>query len=133
MKKDIWNDRPHSNVKKFLKLNVPPENAVDIGCGNGRDTIALLEDGWNVLGIDKENVETIIREQLTLDESERFTFINCLFANMKLPKSTLIIANFSLPFAKIEYFYLVWNKIKNAILKDGYFVGNFLGEKRFMV
>ena len=42
---------------------------------------------------------------------------------------TLIIANFSLPFAKIEYFYLVWNKIKNAILKDGYFVGNFLGEK----
>lgn len=46
---------------------------------------------------------------------------------MNLPKANLIVANFSLPFSKKEYFNLIWNEINNSLLKGGYFVGNFFG------
>ncbi|MEJ1932020.1 class I SAM-dependent methyltransferase [Nostoc sp. NIES-2111] len=29
-----------------------PRFAVDLGCGDGRDTVELLRRGWRVLGID---------------------------------------------------------------------------------
>ena len=48
------NYNAHKNVTDFLSLNVLPSNAIDLGCGAGRDTIALIKKGWNVLAIDKE-------------------------------------------------------------------------------
>ena len=115
------NTKPHLNVLKFLELNLPPQNAIDLGCGAGRDTIALLKNNWNVLSIDKENTEDIIKEQLTDKEQERFKFLNTLFGNAILPKTNLVIANFCLPFSKKEHFRAIWNKIDNAILKDRIF------------
>ncbi len=35
------NMKTHLNVVKFLNLNLLPQNAIDLGCGAGRDTIAL--------------------------------------------------------------------------------------------
>ena len=33
------------------------------------------ESGYNVLGIDKENTEELIRNKLTIDENKNFAFI----------------------------------------------------------
>lgn len=121
--------KPHKNIIKFLDMHVKPGKAIDLGCGAGRDTIALLKSNWNVLAIDKENTEYIIREQLSKEEQERFTFHKSIFGTMELPNSNLIVANFSLPFAKEKYLDLIWNKINNSLLSDGYFVGNFFGKK----
>lgn len=30
-------------LKKFIKLNVEPGNAVELGCGAGRDTLCLIK------------------------------------------------------------------------------------------
>ena len=122
------NSRPHANVVNFLKLNIDPTTAIDLGCGAGRDTIALLKYNWNVLAIDKEDTEAIIKEQLTKEEQRRFKFLETVFGKMNLPKANLIVANFSLPFSKKEYFNFIWNKINNSLLKGGYFVGNFFGK-----
>lgn len=123
------NSKPHANVVSFLKLNIYPATAIDLGCGAGRDTIALLKYNWNVLAIDKEDTEAIINEQLSKEEQRRFKFLKSVFGEMNLPKANLIVANFSLPFSKKEYFNLIWNKINNSLLKGGYFVGNFFGRK----
>lgn len=123
------NVKAHENVIAFLNLNVEPNIAIDIGCGAGRDTIALLKHNWNVLAIDKEDTEHIIKEQLTEEEKERFSFYKSVFGEMNLPKTNLVVANFSLPFAKKEYFDLIWNKINNSLLRGGFFVGNFFGKK----
>ena len=64
------NAKPHLNVLNFLNFNVLPGKAVDLGCGAGRDTIELLKNNWKVLSIDKEDTESIIREQLNQKESE---------------------------------------------------------------
>ena len=84
------NAEPNYIVKEFIKLNVRPGNAVELGCGAGRDTVYLIKNGWNVLAIDKENVKSRIVENKN-------------------------------DFEKL------WNKIRNSILNDGYFVGNFFG------
>lgn len=120
---------PNNNIVKFLNLNIEPKIAIDLGCGAGRDTIALLKHKWEVLAIDTENTEGTIREQLSKEEQKRFTFQKSTFGAMNLPGSNLIVANFSLPFAKIDYWDLIWNKINNSLLSGGYFVGNFFGKK----
>ena len=44
------------NIKSFMKLNVEPGIAIDIGCGAGRDTAFLIKNNWKVVAIDKEDV-----------------------------------------------------------------------------
>jgi len=126
------NTKPHSNLIKFLNLNLPPQKAIDLGCGAGRDTIALLKNNWEVLAIDKEDTESIIKEQLTVQELKKFKFSNSVFGQMNLPKVNLIVANFSLPFAKKEYFNLIWDKINNSIINNRLLCREFFWKKRFV-
>ena len=121
------NSSPHLNVINFLNLNVPPQKAIDLGCGTGRDTI-----DWNVLSIDREDTESIIKHQLTNKELKNFRFKKCLFGKMKLPKVNLIVANFSLPFSKKEFFSNIWENITNSILHERVFCWKFFWKKRYM-
>ena len=91
--------------------------------------IELIKNKWHVLSIDKENNEKLIREQLSNEEQDKFEFYQSLFGSMILPKCKLIVANFSLPFTKVEFFKETWNKIESSLLDEGYFVGNFFGKK----
>lgn len=34
---------PHPIVEEFVKMNITPQNAIDFGCGAGRDTIYLIK------------------------------------------------------------------------------------------
>ncbi len=123
------NEMPNYTVKKFIELNVEPGNAVELGCGAGRDTVYLIRNGWNVLAIDREDVETRIVSKLLVEELEQFEFFKQRFEAIKLENSNLVVANFSLPFCNKNNFKELWDKINHSILKDGYFVGNFLGDK----
>lgn len=118
---------PNYTVKKFIKLNVEPGNAVELGCGAGRDTVCLIKNGWNVLAIDRENIESRIAAKLSEEELKQFKFLKQKFEYIELEKNNLVVANFSLPFCNKNNFKELWNKINDSILKDGYFVGNFFG------
>lgn len=122
------NMEPTYTVKKFLKLNIEPGNAIELGCGAGRDTVRLIKKGWNVLAIDKEDVESRIITRLSKEEQKKFKFSNQKFESIKLEKNNLVVANFSLPYCNKNNFKELWDKIDESILKDGYFAGNFFGE-----
>ena len=122
------NYNAHKNVTDFLSLNVLPSNAIDLGSGAGRDTIALIKKGWNVLAIDKEDTEEIIRKHLTDEEQKKMKFLNAKFGRMDIPKTKLIVANYSLSFSKRELFNEIWKKIDDSIIKGGYFVGTLFGK-----
>lgn len=92
------NAEPNYIVKEFIKLNVRPGNAVELGCGAGRDTVYLIKNGWNVLAIDKENVKSRIVEKLSKDELKKFKFSKQKFECIELEKNDLIVSNFSLSF-----------------------------------
>ena len=126
------NVQPHLNVQKFLDYKLPPHKAIDIGCGAGRDTVALIKNNWEVLAIDKENTEHIIKESLNEQEQKRLKFMNCTFGDMELPRANLVVANFSLPFSRRVYFNLIWKKINNAIIDKRILCWKFFWKKRFL-
>lgn len=118
---------PNYTVKKFIELNIKTGNAVELGCGAGRDTVCLIKNGWNVLAIDRENVESRIVAKLSEEELKQFKFSKQKFEYIELEKNNLVVSNFSLPFCNKNNFTELWNKINDSILKEGYFVGNFFG------
>ena len=118
---------PNYITQKFIKLKIKPTNAIELGCGAGRDTEYLIKNGWEVLAIDKEDVKSIITSRLSKEEQKNFKFSKQEFENIQLEKTNLIVANFSLPFCNQKQFEKLWNKINESILKNGYFVGNFFG------
>ncbi len=109
---------PHQIVKKFMKMNIKPKKAIDLGCGAGRDTIYLIKNGWNVLAIDRENTKELISSKLDSKELQRFKFQCQDFESIKLNKNSLLVANFSIPFCNKNYFEKFWNEISNSILKE---------------
>ena len=80
------NAEPNYTVKEFIKLNVRPGNAVELGCGAVRDTVYLIKNGWNVLAIDKENVQSRIVEKLSKDKLKKFKFSKQKFECIELEK-----------------------------------------------
>lgn len=118
---------PNYTVKKFIELNIKTGNTVELGCGAGRDTVCLIKNGWNVLAIDRENVESRIVAKLSEEELKQFKFSKQKFEYIELEKNNLVVSNFSLPFCNKNNFTELWNKINDSILKEGYFVGNFFG------
>ena len=111
-------DLPHKNVKKFIEIESNAGNAIDLGCGAGRDTIYLIKNGWNVLAIDREDVDNRIKKRLKQEELDRFEFQRQDFENVVLPENNLLVANFSLPFCNKDKFNELWNKVEKSILPN---------------
>ena len=67
---EFYNDNyfPRPIVKKFVQMKIEPKKAIELGCGGGRDTIFLIKSDWEVLSIDKENMEEVITDKLDNDE-----------------------------------------------------------------
>ena len=131
--KNTKNEMPHDNVKKIIEIENKKGNAIDLGCGAGRDTIFLIKNNWNVTAIDRENTKDMIESKLTIEELKRLKFICQDFENIKLDKSDLVVTNFSIPFCNKKYFNELWNKIVNSINTSRIFCWKLFRVKRFMV
>lgn len=119
---------PRNNVRYFVEsIKTNNKNAIELGCGAGNDSVYLIKNGWNVLAIDKEDVEERIKKRLNVEELKRFTFQKQCFESLELKECNLIVANYCLSFCSSNKFQELWNKVNNSILKGGYFVGNFFG------
>ena len=115
--KNTKNALPHKNVQKVLEMDIIPGNAIELGCGAGRDTIYLIKNGWNVLAIDKEETKGLIEEKLNENELGKLRFSLQNFQNVKLENNSLLVSNFSIPFCGKKYFKEFWNKIEESIEK----------------
>lgn len=130
--KNTENALPNTIIRKFIEMKIKPSNAIDLGCGAGRDTIYLIKNGWDVLSIDKEDTGESVSSKLNEEEIKRFRFVRQDFENIELEKNNLLVANFSIPFCKKDCFNELWNKITNSILKERILCGKFFWIKRFM-
>ncbi|MBI1879425.1 MAG: class I SAM-dependent methyltransferase [Chloroflexi bacterium] len=104
--------------------------AVDLGCGAGRDTFALLTGGWRVLAIDQQP-EAIERIQAGVPSGQKARLQTqvAAFEEVVLPPADLVNATFSLPFCAPQHFARFWNQIITSIRPGGRFAGQFFGER----
>ena len=115
-------DKPRNNVQYFInEIQNKPGKAIELGCGAGNDTTYLIKNNWNVIAIDREDVEERIAKRLSIEEIRKFTFQKQDFETLRLEENNLIVANYSLPFCEKDKFEKLWNEIKRSILPDRIF------------
>jgi SAM-dependent methyltransferase len=104
--------------------------AVDLGCGEGTDTLALLDRGWSVLAIDTEPAGLAsLRTRIPAACSGCIRIECASFADAALPPAHLIHAGFSLPFCPPHQFPAVWAQIRRALAHGAIFAGQFFGTR----
>ncbi|ACA20325.1 Methyltransferase type 11 [Methylobacterium sp. 4-46] len=103
--------------------------AIDLGCGAGQDSLALLRRGWTVVAIDASaRAGEAVRAAVEPRHAARFRFVRARFEAAALPAgAALVNASFSLPFCAREHFPRVWAGIEAALAPDGWFAGHFFG------
>ncbi|PYF74323.1 methyltransferase domain-containing protein [Pedobacter nutrimenti] len=100
--------------------------AADLGCGSGIDTLAMLEKGWKVLAIDKDEASL---ENLKTTKSALLETQLQSFEKLNLPQLDLINASMSLPFCDPLHFNACWQSIRLSLKTQGFFCGHFFGPK----
>ena len=117
----------------FLPDSAPHDRAligIDLGCGDGTETLALLMHGWTVTAVDSAP-EAIARLQALVppkDEPRLTTFV-ASFHKLELPDAEFVYAGLSLPFCSPPEFAEAWRRITNALRPEGIFAGHFFGPR----
>jgi len=116
-----------------------PPLAIDLGCGEGRDTAELLRRNWRVLAIDGHELaiklvtqRPDIRELFAEhpDRAHHLEARQILLEDIeRLPHCDLLNTSFTLPFCNPEHFDKLWATITAAIKPGGRFAGQLFGDR----
>lgn len=114
-----------------LPPGASPRCAIDLACGSGRDSLALLRAGWRVLALDgePEGVRRLLAntppEHATRLAARRQTFRQFVAAAHK--PVDLLNCSAGLAFCPPDEFPALWGAIVAAIRPGGRFAGQFFG------
>ncbi|NVN62648.1 methyltransferase domain-containing protein [Pseudomonas putida] len=128
-------DRPASSLLHtaigLASTQTNSRKAVDLGCGSGNETRALLQAGWDVLAIDREPAAIEMVHAIGLDHpAAKLETATQWFESIEaLPPSSLIHAGMALPFCHPDHFEKFWSVVTSALLPGGVFVGQLFGDK----
>jgi len=107
--------------------------AVDLGCGQGRDSLELLRRGWRVLAIDS-HPDALARLEAGLahptSDIPHPTSLETRLARFQdtpIPACDLVNASFSIPHCSPAEFAPMWGRITAAIRRGGRFAGQLFG------
>ncbi|MDQ7013798.1 MAG: class I SAM-dependent methyltransferase [Planctomycetota bacterium] len=106
-----------------------PPLAIDLGCGEGRDTAELLRRGWRVLAIDGHPDGLRRLRERDLPHRDRLEIRHAPFEGLEIPRAMLINASFCLPFCPPDHFADLWRAITDAIEPGGRFAGQLFGDR----
>ena len=117
---------PSKLLVNALEYVVNKGKAIDIGAGALKDTRYLLEQGFEVIAIDRSPLMEKEAKALEKNKMEAFT---TSFENFAFPENEYDIASamFSLPFTEPAHFDTVFGNIKKSLKKGGIFCGQFFG------
>lgn len=107
----------------------PRALALDLGCGDGRDTIEILRRGWKVVAVDAEPEALRQLSARNLPRaSERLTPVLARLEEVPLPLGVrLVNSSFAMPLCEPDRFHDLWARIREALPPGGRFSGQWYG------
>ncbi len=91
------------------------KDALDLGCGAGRDTRFLLGQGFTVTAVDNDPHAIALLADLP---QKHLRAVHSSFEAFDFEIYDLVNAHFALPFMPEEHFHLVFVRIKHALNTD---------------
>ncbi|MCQ4261924.1 class I SAM-dependent methyltransferase [Stutzerimonas stutzeri] len=121
----------HPSLRKALDLwRGSPGLALDLGCGAGRDSLALLRAGWEVVAVDRSSEALkALHTHAGAMSSKLTTLCQTFEDNTPLPTVDLVNASFALPFCQPVAFTDFWTRINHCLHRGGLFTGHFFGPR----
>jgi SAM-dependent methyltransferase len=108
--------------------------AIDLGCGDGVESRALVAAGWRVLALDADaRVVERVTDGVPDADRARLTVRRASFEELAssdgeaLPAADLVYAGFALPFCSGDVFEVLWARIRQCLLPGGLFAGQLFG------
>lgn len=118
------NHPPWPRLVRAVSLLERSGEALDLGCGAGRDTRYLLEQGFSVTAVDRETASLATLADLS---TNHLRLVQSAFEDFIFEQYDLINAHFALPFTRKELFPIVFARLKAALKPGGIFAGQFFG------
>lgn len=124
---DLTENEPVHPVFDVASKSMPASGvALDLGCGAGRTTLALLARGFRVVSVDAEP-EAIERTRARLAPGAACELVCAPIQEFEIPTHDVCAAMFTLFFLPREAMEAVWSRIRAAMRPGGVFCGQFLG------
>lgn len=137
---DDWNDyyrkiagrdlRPlfAAGMAALKAAGVQPGEAVEIGFGDGMESVALLRSGWRVTAIDPTpSAAALLRERVPPEARSRLEIVTADAESASLPQFDLLYAGYALPFVEPAHFQAVWARIREHMRPGAFLVVNLFG------
>ncbi len=103
--------------------------AVDLGCGAGVETAALLGAGWRVHALDGDpTTPRLVRTTTGGEEETRLSVAVVPFAELTdLPPTDLLYSGYALPYASPQDFPRVWAAVRRSLRPGAWLAVNLFG------
>jgi Methyltransferase domain len=85
-------------IRVLQEAGVRPAQAVEVGFGDGEETLALLAAGWRVLAIDASpEAAEVLRPRVSAERADRLEIRSAPVEDAELPPFDLLYAGYTLP------------------------------------
>jgi len=107
-----------------------PRFAVDLACGEGRDTLELLRHGWRVKAIDMtQSGLDMLLSRVTPEQRPHVQTQLATFTTAQWDACDLLNCSYALPFCPPAEFSYLWQRIVSSIKPGGRFAGQLFGDR----
>lgn len=120
---------PRETLLRALDFVPHSGRAIDLGCGCGHDTLAMLRHGLSVIAVDvqPDAIERTRRQAEQAGLAQGLTALLKPFEEVDFGECHFVNASFSLPFCDLGEFDSLWRRIRGALLPGGVFAGQLFG------
>lgn len=102
--------------------------ALDLGCGAGVETGALLGAGWRVVAVDSDP-GTPHRVRRLVGDSGDVEVVVADLAEFEPPPADLVHASYSLPFVPPAHFDPLWQCLRRSLRPGGWLAADLFGDR----
>jgi trans-aconitate methyltransferase len=106
----------------------PGATAVDVGCGAGLETRALLDAGFVVTAVDA-SAESLAIVDAYPESGSRLTTVHAPMQTVVLPSADLLYSGYALPFCPPEAFAGLWKALLASLRPGGVLAVDLFGDR----